>query len=35
VLAARAQVRETHWRLIELQTQRDTVIARLNSLIVD
>ncbi|PZU35959.1 MAG: heavy metal RND transporter [Acidovorax sp.] len=35
VLAARAQVRETHWRLIELQAQRDTVIARLNSLIAD
>ncbi len=35
VLAARAQVRETHWRLIDLQAQRDTVIARLNSLIAD
>ena len=35
VLAARAQVRESHWRLIELQAQRDTVIARLNSLIAD
>ena len=35
VLAARAQVLETRWRLIELQAQRDTVIARLNSLIAD
>jgi len=35
VLAARAQVLETRWRLIELQTQRDALIARLNSLIAD
>lgn len=35
VLSARAQVLETHWRLIELQAQRDVVIARLNSLIAD
>jgi len=35
VLAARAQVLETQWRRIELQAQRDAVIARLNSLIAD
>ncbi|MGP3505336.1 TolC family protein [Paracidovorax citrulli] len=35
VLAARTQVLETQMRLIDLQAQRNAVIARLNSLIAD
>lgn len=35
VLNARSQVLETRWRLIDLQAQRDAVVARLNSLIAD
>ena len=35
VLGARAQVLEARLRLIDLQTQRDGVTTRLNSLIAD
>jgi outer membrane protein TolC len=35
VLSARAQVLETRMRLIDLGAQRDSLVARLNSLIAD